>query len=362
MTKIIEKPVSSISEGSLKTPLVSVVIPVYNVCKYVSQCLDSVLCQSYQNLEIIVIDDGSSDGSGLVCDDFSRKDSRIRVIHQENQGLSSARNTGLNSMTGEIVAFLDSDDAFHPEMIQRMVSVIVAEDADVVTCSYSKHYTEKHMPIQPLGEYQTVIYDRTGALKALIEGKISWFVWDKIYKRKCFENIRFPHGHVYEDVDTIYKVLAISDKIVYCCEPLVMYRKRVGSITEVYSLESAKDRDRAFSHVVEFVKKNTPEIFSEEQKQKVSSVWLAGTLGTYARSGKEAWKYRDEVSRAMVNVDIKRCDLQTKGKLFLYSHCPRIYVAIHKPLRSAKRQILICKAFLTKLYQRIASLATINRK
>ena len=131
--------------------LVSVIIPVYNVRPYLNEALDSVLDQSYENLEIIIIDDGSTDGSSELCDEYGKKDARICVIHQDNRGLSAARNAGLDHMTGDLVAFLDSDDAYDPEYILTMLSAMYPQNAafsepvDVVVCKYTVHYSTGEM-------------------------------------------------------------------------------------------------------------------------------------------------------------------------------------------------------------------------
>ena len=121
--------------------LVSVIIPVYNVESYLEEALDSVLNQSYDNLEIIIIDDGSTDSSGQICDNYEKKDERVYVIHQEHRGLSAARNTGLDIMTGEAVAFLDSDDAFNQDFIKVLADIMEKENVDVVVCNHTVHNT-----------------------------------------------------------------------------------------------------------------------------------------------------------------------------------------------------------------------------
>ena len=125
-------------------PLVSVIVPVYNVLPYLREALDSVINQTYKNLEILIVDDGSTDGSGEVCDEYL-SDPRVIVIHQENKGLSGARNTGLDRMTGEYVAFIDSDDAFKPEMIERMLETITRNKAEMSICGYYACETNSHM-------------------------------------------------------------------------------------------------------------------------------------------------------------------------------------------------------------------------
>ena len=126
-------------------PLVSVIIPIYNVRPYLCEALDSVLRQTYRNLEILIIDDGSDDGSEEICDEYGKKDSRITVIHQKNRGLSAARNVGLNRMRGDYIAFLDPDDAFHPDMIRCLMEALQRNEAEIAVCGIIRCYTLHRM-------------------------------------------------------------------------------------------------------------------------------------------------------------------------------------------------------------------------
>lgn len=128
-------------------PLVSVIVPVYNVLPYLKESLDSLIGQSYQDLEVILIDDGSTDDSGKLCDEYANHDKRILVIHQENKGLSAARNIGLDKANGEYIAFLDSDDAFHCCFIEKLLSSIISKDADIALCKFSDYYSTKIMDL-----------------------------------------------------------------------------------------------------------------------------------------------------------------------------------------------------------------------
>ncbi len=125
--------------------LVSIIIPVYNVAPYLVEALESAIHQTYKNLEIIIIDDGSTDGSETICDEYARKDHRVRVIHQDNKGLSAARNIGLGIMTGDAVAFLDSDDALEFDYVEKLVEAMNREDADIVICRFTIHNTVEKM-------------------------------------------------------------------------------------------------------------------------------------------------------------------------------------------------------------------------
>ena len=192
----------------MNCPLVSVIIPVYNVEPYLREALDSVLSQTYDNLEIILIDDGSTDGSGDICDEYALHDSHIRVIHQNNKGLSAARNAGLDVISGDYIVFLDSDDVYLPEYVSYLKEILVKEDADIVECKLKtfrngESYANNESITDQSTEYRT--FNRIEALHALVHDDISVVATNKLYKRKLWDDIRFPEGYVYEDNNSMYK-------------------------------------------------------------------------------------------------------------------------------------------------------------
>ena len=231
--------------GTVHEPLVSVIIPVYNVLPYLREALDSVMNQTYANLEIIIVDDGSTDGSGAVCDEY-RCDPRVTVIHQENRGLSGARNTGLSLITGEYVAFLDSDDAFHSDTIERFLNTITRENADMATCGYEVIETEGVLAGAKrrncfIPKRDTVLTSRE-ALAAMLEGEYTIAVWNKLYKKKVWEQICFPEGCIYEDKLVAPRIVEQCGRIAVISQALIYYRKRSGSITQTYTAENVMSR------------------------------------------------------------------------------------------------------------------------
>ena len=267
--------------------LISVIVPVYNVRAYLEEALDSILLQSYRNLEIIIIDDGSIDGSGEICDDYAAKDDRVIVVHQENQGLSGARNVGLERMTGDLVAFLDPDDAYRKTYVEEMLSAMVHEGADLVISQYTVHYTDEKLTYQgnenPVPSLAQGSYDRVGALRALVENKINPGVWNKLYRRELWQEIRFPAGHVYEDVDVTYRILNLCRTIYALNRPLYLYRKRPGSISNTPTASNLRDRNLAFSHYLQFIDENTPAVFTVEQQKQAHNAQLNLMLSAFAR-------------------------------------------------------------------------------
>ena len=257
-----------------REPLVSIIIPVYNVRKYICEAFDSVINQTYKNLEIIVIDDGSTDGSGRVCDAYAKKDPRIRVIHQENKGLSAARNAGLDVMTGEYVGFLDSDDAFEPEMVECMVRGIEENGVEMAVCGVTTYISTGKLTAKTIfrnvsWSYSRRVVTKTEALNMWLLDDISSACWNKIYKYSLWSNIRFPEGSVFEDLRVFYKILSTADKILLVDRQLVRYRQRKGSITQTQTIENYKDFLFAVHNVERFAIANSPWIFSKKTIERM---------------------------------------------------------------------------------------------
>lgn len=212
--------------------LITVIIPVYNVKPYLSKCLESVGKQSYKNLEIILVDDGSDDGSFSICKEFSKRDSRIKLYHTKNLGLSHARNVGLDHANGEYIVFVDSDDYIHENMISTMMDK--AEDADLVICNYKKvlNDTKKEIP-----QDAKCLKDDSWNYKQFWEhyylknlNVFCCVAWNKLYKRKLFKNIRYPINEIHEDEYIINDIVSRCNKIKIINDVLYYYVQRGNSI------------------------------------------------------------------------------------------------------------------------------------
>lgn len=207
---------------------ISVIVPVYNVEAYVGACLDSLLGQTYSNLEILVVDDGSTDRSGVICDEYAKRDSRIHVVHQPNGGAASAKNTALRLATGELLAFADSDDLVEPDAYAYMVEQLHSYDADVVQCSFYNLYTD-HKQLHSASE-QPRIFDTTAYLKNYTIDWTCGLLWDKLYRRSLFLNIFFEEGHKIDDEFFTYRGMMNAKKIVSLPVPVYNYRMRKSSV------------------------------------------------------------------------------------------------------------------------------------
>lgn len=247
----------------MRQPLISVIIPVYNVENYLDDCLKSVSGQIYDNMEIIVVDDGSTDSSGMICDEWEKKDHRILVIHKENGGLSDARNIGLQAANGNFIAFVDSDDVIHPHMYQKLYEMIKDTGCEISCCRVKKDSIFENFSWNINNELQMRQYSDEEALRAIIKNEdISVTVWNKLYTRDVIKNIYFESEKIHEDEFWSYQVLAKAEKIMMTNQYYYGYRQRDKSImNRQYSVQNLDLLD-ARAQRLEFLEKNYPKLIS----------------------------------------------------------------------------------------------------
>lgn len=215
-------------------PLISIIVPVYEVEPYIRKCLDSIVNQTYKNLEIILIDDGSPDRCGAICEEYAKKDTRIIVVHQENQGLAVARNTGLALATGDYIQFIDSDDWIEKDACAVTLHLAIEHQADIVIFGREKLYPNgktKVMRITPSG-----IVDKPEIMRRVIwSDGTNDAVWDKLFVKSIFNRIQFPNGQSYEDVGVTYLTVHQAKKIYATDQVFYHYLRRKGScVNETY--------------------------------------------------------------------------------------------------------------------------------
>lgn len=229
----------------MKDELVSVIIPVYNVYDYLNECVQALINQSYKNLDIILVDDGSTDDSGLLCDEIKRQDERIQVVHKKNGGLSSARNVGIELAKGNIISFIDSDDYPRSTMIQKLIECMDKYDADIVCCDYSSDNVKQK-------NQETVDqYTSTEAITLLLDnGGFRCFAWNKLYKKELFFGVEYPEGELFEDIKTTYTLFKKAKKICYLRDDLYYYRLRESSITSAKFTHRNRDLVKAIDTLV----------------------------------------------------------------------------------------------------------------
>lgn len=205
-------------------PLISVVVPVYKVEKYLERCVESLLAQTYENIEIILVDDGSPDGCPAMCDAYAEKHGRIKVVHQENKGLSGARNTGIDHAKGEYIAFIDSDDLWSVHFLESLYRALKAHDADISQCRWEYMHGDELKEAYDPDAKCTCFTGREMLANLFIQTGAYYVVaWNKLYKKELFENIRYPEGRIHEDEATTYKLFDQAIKCVFVDNALYGY-------------------------------------------------------------------------------------------------------------------------------------------
>ncbi len=304
-------------------PLVSVIIPVYNVAPWLSECVDSVINQTYNNLEILLIDDGSTDGSGEICDNYSQLDRRITVLHTDHHGLSAARNNGLDHATGDIIFFLDSDDVAYPNAIERVVAVMEQTAAQIIA----------------FGTSREGFYNRTDVLRSMIsKNGIAGAIWTKVFRSDVLNDIRFRENHNYSDVafflnafDKCGKLYAITDK-------LIKYRYRPGSITASNTVSNRLDAVEQNIWLYDYAKSRDSEVIEKLRlriiKSKLASYYYLYNDQT-PKSKAIKKTFQEEIIRALPSIPLREWKLKSAAMLFKFS--PRLFVGLYKPIDVIKK-------------------------
>ena len=328
------------------TILISVIVPVYNVMPYLREAIDSVRNQSYRNLEIIIVDDGSTDGSEEICSHYAKIDKRIRLIKQPNKGLSAARNVGLDLATGEYVTFLDPDDAYLKTFIEKMLAALITTKADVAVCRYKVIKTERNLKDKGKA-YPSInpgTCNRTEALRFLVDGSLNCSVWNKIYRRELWNIVRFPLGHVFEDMETMFKILDSSKLISVLDEPLYLHRKRIGSITATISAKNMRDRYLAYAHFVSFVTSHSPGLFSVEDVMHCHRSYLNSMIISYTKCPSVTLreKLRKKIIRTGRELEIEKLGFRSRAAYGMLCTCPWLLKVVYKIYLPVRLLVNLC--------------------
>lgn len=254
----------------MENPKISVIIPVYKAEKTIHKCLDSILTQSMKEWEIVLVDDGSPDDSGETCDEYVAKDSRFRVIHQQNAGVSAARQTGLETVTGEYIIHTDPDDWVEPQMLEDLYTKAVADGADMVICDMYRDFGDKCQ------YYKQDVIDTNpqSILNEIFRGNIHGSCCNKLIKHSCIEKYgaKFPNGVNYcEDVCFLVQLLKYDIKVTYLNKAYYHYIQNLGSITNTYTIETLKTHQRYVQFLMEHLPEDSfPVVVSKEFVKKLA--------------------------------------------------------------------------------------------
>ena len=233
-------------------PLISVVVPVYRVEKYLDHCIQSIVEQTYPNLEILLVDDGSPDGSGAICDRWAQKDARIRVFHKENAGAGAARNTALDAAKGDLIAFVDSDDYLHPNLYAHLYGLMKG-GVDIAECEIGMTETDE-LPMDDGSHAEILVCETEEALRLHIQDEVfRQTPPNKLYRRECVADIRFPEGNLIDDEFFTYKVLGNAKKLAHSSACMYAYRQQSGSaMHKPYSLRRLQGLDAKLQRLAYF--------------------------------------------------------------------------------------------------------------
>ena len=243
-----------------KLPLISVILPIYNVEKVLRRSVDSVLAQTYGNIEVILVDDGSPDGCPELCDEYAKKDLRVRVIHQQNGGVSAARNTGVRAAEGEFISFVDPDDYVAEDFLFFMYNLMNDHEADIVSCGAVDIYPSGKTAFHSADSDVHIMDSREALERMCYNDGFYITLWDKLFKASLFDNILFTEGKLFEDTGTTYKLVDRAEKIVSCCEIKYYYviSADSSSITTSSFKMSKLDYIEMADEMANFIKEKYP--------------------------------------------------------------------------------------------------------
>jgi len=282
-------------------PLLSIIVPVYKVEAYLDKCLGSLTAQTYGNLEILLVEDGSPDGSGAICDAWAERDSRIKVIHQENQGGGAARNAALEIARGELLAFVDSDDYIHPELYTHLYSLL-QQGADIAECGYVDTFDNE--AVLGGGSREPVFYSRQEAMALHIRDEhFRQIIWNKLYRRPVAEGIRFPAGTKIDDEYFTWQLLAKAERLVRSEFVGYAYRQQPDSIMHgrfsvkrVQSLDAKKQR-------LAYLKERLPQLENLAKEDLVMTCLFVMQESLRSLKGEELREAKNLIRETMVQTE-----------------------------------------------------------
>lgn len=323
--------------------LITIVIPIYNVEKYIDDCVQSIINQTYENLQIILVDDGSTDSCPKICDKYKQKDARIEVIHKKNGGLSDARNAGIQGARGKFICFVDSDDFTNCVYVEKLYNLIIKNDADISVSGFKRvqEFKEEYFKGKEENSIEKIytgkqmienIYDRSLYVQSSV-------TWNKMYKTEMFKKTKFPYGKLHEDEYTTYKLYYNCKKVVMTSEILYYYRYVQNSIMNKKFNKKRLDGILALEERMRF--------FQEKNEEKLYNLTLVRYLNVimihytnckmFLENSKEIQielksKYKEYYRKVL---KLSECSKQDKLKITLFNISPSLYYIIRKNFKKS---------------------------
>jgi len=298
-------------------PVISIIVPIFNVQDYVIKCIESILSQSYTELEIILINDGSTDHCGSIIDSYAGKDSRIKAVHQANKGLSAARNAGLNLSKGDLIGFVDGDDWIEDNMYSELYFHLISSEADISICGINNvdMYGNRHAD-NILYENLSVISGTYNIMKYFAIGQNS-LAWDKLYKRHLFNGIRYPLNKYYEDCFLTYRIMERAKKIVISPEPGYNYVFRSNSISNTKFSVKTFDCIEAFIEQYDYIFNKYPDLEMYVRKNMYNALLWVLQMAFYSNTILHYEKEINDIVDRMRKYPIENCSLSTDDEKLL---------------------------------------------
>ena len=316
-------------------PLISIIVPVYKVEQYLDRCVESIINQTYKNLEIILVDDGSPDNCPAMCDEWACKDARIKVVHKQNGGLSDARNAGMDIAKGEYIAFVDSDDYVRSDMYELLYNNMQENESDISACGVEM-VREDETSIATLTTLGSYVLNNEEAMIAIIkEDVLKQPVWYKLYKSKCIQNNYFPVGKYHEDIFWSYLAIAKAKKVSVFDAPCYYYTQRGESIMGQNYSSARLDALEAAEIRCAFLSDNYPELVAIAKARFIGMcMYHSQKLLQYKIEGYKNY-FKDLHIRSKKIGDDWSKGLSKKQRLWigLYLACPKFICAIRNLLK-----------------------------
>ena len=321
--------------------LISIIVPIYKVEKYLKKCVESILAQSYSNLDIILVDDGSPDKCGKIIEEFRKEDKRIRTLHQNNGGLSDARNNGIKIANGKYVICIDSDDWIEKDMIEVLYNNIIKTNSDISICEFIEEDDEGNILSNKKYNNEIIEFNSKKALKSLIkQDTLTNHAWNKLYKKNLFEGIEYPKGQLMEDVSTTYKLFEKAKKIVYQNTELYHYIQRGTSILGNITEKRIADQEQAFFDRNKYLVKKYPEfktIIELDNLYNIKTLYYLAIMGGYKKlyNSKKYTEYYTEYKKIYKkNKKNLKIEGQKSLQLFYqYRNIYKLYVKLKKKIK-----------------------------
>lgn len=296
--------------------LISVIIPIYNVEQYLSKCINSIINQTYKNIEIVLIDDGSSDNSPAICDEYKKLDSRVIVIHKKNAGLSSARNKGLDIVKGNYICFVDSDDYIEANMIEELKNNMEKFNSDISVCNfYDIKNSTKKVRLDKDFEYEFVSIGKEKFINIQNEySPLTYYAWNKLYKKEVFDSIKFPEGRLFEYTYIFCDVFNNAERISFTLKPLYNYVYRNNSLGNKFNVKHF-DKIGSFDKKIEFFNKNGYYNLSQEEQKRKALAIISNLIQMKMQknnNNKIYKKYRKELAKTLKKIKWKGANKRIK--------------------------------------------------